>query len=301
MRFNHLLLAILIVAVWGFNFVVVKISMQDISPLALCALRFMLASLPFLFFVKRPKAPFKLIMLYGLFMFALQFSFLFVGMKLGVTAGLASLVVQTQIFFSILLGVLFLKDIPNKWQIIGALVSFAGIALIAVNLGTDVTITGLLFIIAAAIAWSIGNLASKKMGKVDVFSLVVWGSLVAMPPLLILTLTLEGYSNFINIFHHLSWQTAGALFYIVFISGLFGYAAWSWLLNIYSVTTVAPFALLVPIFGILSSALVLNEELQTWKVIAAILVIAGLCINVLWARFIMLKKFEAPPLAEGDA
>jgi len=221
---------------------------------------------------------------FGLVMFSLQFALLFSGMYAGTTAGLASLVLQMQVFFTILLAVVFLAEKPSVWQIVGALVSFSGIGLVASNIGGDVSRYGLLLIVAAAASWGVGSLISKKLGKVDMLALVVWASLVAWPPLLVLSFFLEQGSWRVELISHISWLTIGAIGYMVYPVTLLGFAAWSWLFSRYPAATVAPFTLLVPVFGFAASTLALGEPLFAWKINAAALVIAGLCINLFGPR-----------------
>lgn len=156
--------------------------------------------------------------------------------------------------------------------------------MVATNLGGEISALGLLLIIAAAASWGVGNLFSKKLGKVDRVALVVWGSLVAWPPLLLLSFFLEPNTWSFEAISHLSWITIGAVGYIVYPVTLLGFATWGWLLSHYPAATVAPFTLLVPVFGFASSALVLGEPLYPWKILAAILIIAGLFINLMGAR-----------------
>lgn len=280
----HLLLALLVVLVWGFNFVVIKVGLEEIPPLLLGFARFFLTSIPAVFFIKRPTAPFKMIVWYGLIMFALQFSLLFMGMYAGVTPGLASLLLQLQVFFTVLLAMMFFSEKLRPWQIVGALVSFLGIALVAMNLSGSITFSGFVLVIAAAASWGAGNVISKKIGKVNMVSLVVWGSLIAWPPLLILSFVTEGFDKVFYTVQHLNWLSGGAVLYITYLSTLFSFGVWSWLLLHHPISTIAPFTLLVPVVGILSSALVLGEPLQSWKIFAALLVIAGLCVNLLGPR-----------------
>ncbi len=284
MRLHHIVLAIMVVAIWGFNFVVIKVGLKEIPPILLCALRFFLAAFPAIFFIKRPDAPLRMVVVFGLVMFSLQFALLFSGMYAGTTAGLASLVLQLQVFFTVLLAVVFLAEKPSVWQIVGALVSFSGIGLVAANIGGEVSIYGLILIVAAAVAWGVGSLISKKLGKVDMLALVVWGSFVAWPPLLALSFFMEQGSWNIDVISHLSWLTIGAIGYMVYPVTLLGFAAWSWLFSRYPAATVAPFTLLVPVFGFGTSTLVLGEPLSQWKINAAMLVIMGLCINLFGPR-----------------
>ena len=284
MRLHHMALALLVVAIWGINFVVIKVGLKEIPPILLCALRFFLAAFPAIFFIRRPPVPFYMIIKFGLIMFALQFALLFSGMHAGTTAGLASLLLQIQVFFTVLLAVVFLAERPSVWQIAGALVAFSGIGFVAANIGGEVSAYGLLLIVAAAALWGVGNLMSKQFGKIDMLALVVWSSLIAWPPLLLLSSLMEPDSWRIEVFTHISWLTVGAIGYIVYPVTLLGFAAWSWLLSRYPASTVAPFTLLVPVFGFTASTLLLDEPLQSWKIIAAALVISGLCINLFGPR-----------------
>jgi len=283
----HLLLALLVVVVWGFNFVVIKIGLEEIPPLLLAFARFFLTSIPAVFFIKRPTAPFKMVVYYGLIMFSLQFSLLFTGIYAGVPPGLASLLLQFQVFFTVFLAMIFLGERLRSWQIAGALVSFLGIVLVAMNLDSNFVFSGFVLVIAAAASWGSGNLISKKIGKVNMISLVVWGSLIAWPPLLLLSLFTEGYDQILDTIQHLNWLSSGAVLYITYLATFFCFCAWNWLLHHYPVGIIAPFTLLVPVGGILSSVLVLDEPLQSWKISAALLVIGGVCVNLLGSRIAM--------------
>ena len=289
MPLAHLILILLVITVWGFNFIAIKLALVELPPILLCAFRFFLTSVPAIFFVKRPKVPFKMVLSYGLVMFALQFTLVFMGMFVGVTPGLASLLLQVHVFFSTLLALLFFQEKIHVSQIIGGLLSFLGIGLIGINLEASSTILGFTLIVAAAAAWGAGNVISKKMGKVDVLSLVIWGSFIAWPPLLLLSLFAEGTGPLYSLSHLTLIPTASAL-YIAYLSTLFCYGVWSWMLHRYPLSTVAPFTLAVPVLAMLSSVLVFNEPLQWWKIAAGILVLTGLCVNLLGPR--ILKKFK---------
>ncbi len=286
----HILLTILVVAVWGCNFIFIEYSLTEFPPLFLCALRFFLASVPAIFFIKFPAGNFKLIVYYGLIMFGLQFSFIFLGMNTGMTPGLTSLLIQVQIFFCIFFAAIFLGEKPPIWQVIGALVSFIGIGVVAIHLDNTITLLGFIFIMLAAAAWGLGNLISKKITQTKMITLVVWGSFVACFPLLILSLFVEGPHMISHSFQHVSWLGSLSVLYIVYASTWFGYGAWGWLLNRYPVSSVVPFTLLMPVFGMLSSAIMLGEPLQSWKLIAALFVIVGLCINLLGAKLFVRNK-----------
>lgn len=298
MPIYHLLLTLLVIAIWGANFIFVQLSLNEMSPLLLCAIRFFLASFPAIFFIKPPAVSFKLIALYGLVAFGLQFSLLFIGMHLGVPAGLASILMQVQVFFSIFFAVILLGEQPNIWQTIGAGISFIGIGLVAFHLNRTMTLSGFLLIIAAAAAWGMGNLITKKIGRVNMIALVVWGSLFACLPFFLLSFLFEGRSHFLNSLIHLSWTGGISIFYIVYASTWVGYGVWNWLISRYSVATVSPFTLLVPVFAMFFSVLILHESFQLWKLVAGLLVITGLCVNFLGARFFVTKNLSASASSE---
>lgn len=292
MRPPHLLLALIVVAIWGVNFAIIKLGLREVSPLALGVWRFALAVFPWIFFVKRPDAPIRLIVLYGLLIFAMQFGFLFTGMKVGMSAGLSSLILQLQVFFTIGLSVLLLGERPAFWQLAGALLAFAGVGVVALHVGGDVTMLGLLLLIAAAGSWGGGNVVSKLISQqaaVNMLGLVVWGSLVALPPLAIVALLIDR-ETFLASFTGLDWVSLGSIAYIVYLSTLFCFAAWGTLLGRYPVSTVAPFTLLVPVFGFLGSAMLLGEPLQGWKLAASGLVVAGLCLNLFGPRLFARRR-----------
>ena len=289
MPISHLLLALLVASIWGINFIFVKFSLEVFSPLLLCALRFILASIPAVFFIKPPAVPFKMVILYGLVVFALQFSLVFIGMNVGMTPGMASIIMQAQVFFSLFFAVFFLGEKPNIGQVVAAVIAFTGIGLVAMHFDTNISLLGFICILAAAAALGVGNLITKKMNRVNMMALVVWGCFVASIPTLILSLLIEGPDSIVYSYHHLTWLSTTSLLYIVFVSTWIGYGVWNWLLSRYSVGVVVPFALLVPVFGLLSSVLILGEPFQLWKLVAGLLVISGLYINLLSARIFRLK------------
>lgn len=290
MHLQHIVLAIAVTVIWGFNFVMIKAGLDELPPILLCALRFFFAAFPAAFFIRRPSIDFRQVAAFGFVMFALQFTLLFSGMVAGTTAGLASLLLQVQVFFTILLAVMFLHEKPSVLRIAGAIISFSGIGLVAANLGGDISALGMGLIIAAAASWGTGNLISKRLGKIDMLALVIWGSFVAWPPLLLGSFIFE--QNFWDLegLSGLTWRSAAAVGYNAYPVTLLGFAAWNWLLSHYPAATVAPFSLLVPVFGFASSALVLGEPIHAWKVIAAALIMAGLCINLMGTRIVTRKQ-----------
>jgi O-acetylserine/cysteine efflux transporter len=279
---THLLLALMTVVIWGVNFVVLKLALVEAPPIFLCALRFIFSVLPVIFFIKKPKLPWKSIAQYGFFVFAFQFFFLFTGMHFGVSAGLASAVLQIQVFITIGLSALFLGEKPTLLQIVGACFAFVGMIVVGMHVGTgtDVTWLGLIFVVLAAFSWGYGNIIAKRLNQKNALSLVVWGSLFAIFPLLFLSLVLEGPTRITSFFESMTWVSVFSVFYQAYASTLIGYGIWSWLLVRYPASSVAPLTLLVPIVGMLAAILVLGESLYMWKVWAIIFILGGLSLNV---------------------
>lgn len=283
--FRHLLLALLIVTIWGCNFVAIKLALHDLPPLLLCTVRFVFVAFPAVFFLPRPAVTRRQLLTYGGTMFAGQFAFLFLGMKLGLSAGLTSLILQFQVFVTLALAIGVLKERLHAVQIAGALVAIAGFAIVARHTGGDVTIAGLVCVLLAAVSWGFGNFTSKQLGRVNPLALVAWGSLVVPLPMAAASLVFEGPALIAHSLTHLGGPAILGTAYIVYISTLVAYSLWSWLLARHPASTISPFALLVPVFGLLSSALVLGEPLPAWKLQAGALVLAGLALNVFGPRF----------------
>ena len=275
-----MLLALLTVTIWGSNFVAIKLALHDLPPLLLVAVRFIFVAVPAVFFLKRPAVPLRHLLVYGFTMFAFQFGFMFLGMKLGVSAGLASLILQFQVFVTLGLAVVFLRETISFLQITGALTAGAGFFLVGMHTGGDVTTAGFACLLLAAVSWGIGNLTSKRLGKVNPLALVVWGSLPVIPTMVTASLIFEGPDLIIHSLTHVGLTAVLCTAYTVYFSTLVAYSLWSWLLARHPATAVTPFALLVPVSGMLSSALLLGEPLPGWKLAAATLVVAGLSLNI---------------------
>lgn len=277
----HLTLALLTMLIWGLNFVIVKLGLATLPPLLFSALRFFLSAFPLVFFVKRPAISTNLLVRWGATQFALQFGFLFIGMHLGMPAGLTSLVIQIQAFLTIALSVIFLGERPRALQIAGAVVSLAGLVVAGCFMESKASLIGFCLVLAAGCSWGSANFMTRRMGKVDPFSLVIWGSLVAVGPLTLCSLFFEGPAAIVAAYHEANWVSVGAVLYQAYANTLFGYAIWAYLIARYPSAIIAPLPLLVPIVGMASGVLVLGESMPGWKWLAAVLVLAGLVLNQL--------------------
>ena len=279
-----MLLALAVVAVWGTNFVVIKFALGTLPPLLLATLRFALAFAPAALFVARPAAPWRVLALYGVLIGAGQFGLLFIALRADITPGLASLVVQTQVFFTIGLAMALAGERVRGFQVTALALAGAGLAVIVLNTSASTTPLGLALVLLAALAWAAGNLVAKRAGRVDMLGFMVWSSLFAVPPLLALSLWLEGPAAIAQGVANAGWGTWTAVAWQSVGNTLFGYGAWAWLLARHPAATITPMALLVPVFGLGASAVVLGEALPGWKLAATALVLAGLALNILWPR-----------------
>ncbi|HEY4106172.1 MAG TPA: EamA family transporter [Polyangiaceae bacterium] len=282
-------LALVVTAIWGFNFVVIKVGTDDVPPLLLAALRFVFVALPAVFFVRRPRAPWLLVAGYGLFLGVGEFGLLFAAIKLGAPVGLSSLILQSQAFFTALLASLFLAERFTLRSAIGMLVAALGLALIGVQQDRPGAWGGhfalaLAMLIAAAAMWAVANILARRIGNVGSLNLLIWSSLVSPAPLLLLSFFIDGPRAMLGALRALSWLSVGALVYLVVLSTLVGYGTWNHLIVKHGAGKVAPFSMLVPIFGISSGALFLGERFTAFHAVAATLVVAGLALHALGRR-----------------
>lgn len=296
---RHFVLALLVVAVWGTNFVVIKLGLAHLPPLLFAALRFTFALLPAVFFLPRPAVPWRKLAAYGLLIGVGQFGVLYLAMRGHITPGLASLVVQTQVFFTIGLAMRGSGEVVRPFQWVALLLAAAGIVVIASHTsgshtGGDTTVAGVLMVLFAALSWAGGNIVSRAAGRVNMLAYVVWTSAFAVPPLFVLSWCFEGSAAIEAGLRQADAVTWASVLWQSVGNTLFGYAAWGWLLARHPAATITPMALLVPVFGMAASAWWLGESLPAWKLVAAGLVMAGLALNLLWPRWRRANKHRSP-------
>lgn len=292
MSLPHALLALAVMAVWGTNFVVMRVGLDHLPPLLFATLRFALVVFPAVLFLPRPAAPWGRLACYGLAIGVGQFGLLFVALKQGLSPGLASLVMQAQVFYTIGLSMLSTGERLRGFQWGALALSVAGIAVIASNGGGEATPLGLTLALVAAFGWAVGNTIQRRDAGANMLAYVVWSSLFAVPPLALLSLAVEGWPAIEAGLRAADAATWATVIWQAVGNSLFGYTAWGWLLGRYPAATVAPMSLLVPIFGIGASVWWLGEPLQVWKIGAGLLVLAGLALNLLWPRFV--ARLAAP-------
>ncbi len=284
MPMKDLLLALVVVVVWGVNFVVIKVGLHGVPPMLLGALRFAVAAVPAVFFVKRPQVAWRWLFAYGITISFGQFAFLFSAMYVGMPAGLASLVLQAQAFFTLIFARWFLSERMRAQNIVGLLVAAAGLLVIALQGGHAMTPIGFVLTLCAAASWALGNIVAKRVGKVDLVGFVVWASLIPPLPFVALSYAFEGRERIAAALSGIGPSSIFAVAYLAFAATLLGYGLWSRLLSRHPVGAVAPFSLLVPIVGLASASLLLHEALSTAQMAGAALVMAGLAASVFGER-----------------
>jgi O-acetylserine/cysteine efflux transporter len=274
----HIALAVLCMMIWGVTFIFIKLGLDHFPPLTFAALRFALASLPFLPFYRSPGVAWRWIIGIGLFLGVGQFGLLFTGMRLGMPPGLTSIVVQTQAFFTVLFAVVVLKERPRWQNLAGLALAFAGVLVIAGYLG-PIPLLPFLLVIGGAMSWGVSNILTRMAGSDDPLRLIVWASLVSPVPLLALSWAVDGQAAIIGSIESVDWVALVSLAVVAFGATNIAFALWSFLLRTHRAALVAPFALLVPLFGMSASALVFGEKLDASKLIGAALIVLGMAAN----------------------
>lgn len=300
MTLLHIALAILVTFIWGVNFTFIAWALESFPPLMLTALRFFFTAVPLVLFLKPPKFN-RTLFIYAIGTFVMQYAFVFTAMHLGASAGLTALLLQVQIFITVLLAYVILGEPVSRMQIMGMLVGVLGLGVIALNLGGDMPLVGFICILIAAIGWSFGNIASKqastqqstsnistalpvnsnnkasnRTSALSALSLVVWGGLIACIVLTLSSLLFENEAWTLATFTEASFQSWLSLGFIVYVSTLIGFGLWAHLLSQNIASKVMPFALLVPVFGMTTSVLLIGEVVTWWKMLAMVLILSGL-------------------------
>lgn len=279
MRKHHIALAVAVTAVWGLNFVLIEVGLEHFPPLLLTALRFGLSAFPAIFFVRRPGVAWKWVIAFGLVLGAVKYGLLHTGMRWGMPAGLSSLVLQVQTVFTTVFATMLLRERPGRRRLTGLAIALGGIVVAAVARGDSAPAGAFAMIIAAAAAWGIANVITRKASPRHLLSWMVWISAVPVLPLLALSLLVEGPRADLAALAAIDLPGIGAIAYAAGVSTLFGFGAWGYLISRYDATAVAPYSLLVPFFGMTSAWLFLGETVTVPSIIAAVLVVGGIAVS----------------------
>ena len=296
LRSKDLLLILTVIVVWGVNFAVIKVGVADVPPLLLGGLRFLLAAFPAVLFLRAPKVPLRLYILYGMTISVGQFSLLFTAIHMGMPTGLASLVLQSQAFFTMVFAAFWLKEQWRANQLAGLVLAAGGLVLIGSAHGLSMPLAGFMLTIGAAAMWACGNIVTRAVGRygpMNQLAFVVWASLVPPLPLLLLSAWLEGPQAMATALTHFSGTAFAALAYLAWAATLFGYGVWTALLSRYPANRIAPFSLLVPVVGLTTGWLVFGEVLKPVHFAGGALLMAGLFVNLFGARLFARLKWQA--------
>jgi O-acetylserine/cysteine efflux transporter len=275
----HLALVLFVVIIWGLTFVATRWALDDFSPPQLTAMRFLIAAVPALV-LARPPVPWRTFIPVGLTLFLGQFLLQFFGIALGMPPGLAAVVVQTQALFTILFAALALGERPSRREWTGTALAFAGLALIGLTVGHDLTVAGLALCALSAVSWGVGNVLVKRLPPVDMLPLMVWLSVIPPLPSLALSLALDGPHALATALIASSWLGRASVLYIGVIATVLGYAFWGALLRRYPAATVTPFALLIPFVAAYASSLAFGERFGPVRLAGMALVLLGLAVIV---------------------
>lgn len=297
MKARHLLLAISITAIWGVNFSVIKLGLTTVDPFILAGIRFTLCALPAIFFIPKPDVQWRYIIGYGLVFGIGLWGIVNLGIKSGLSAGIASLVLQFSAFFTIVLGSWIFKESISRFQYAGMGLALCGLLNILSIVDGTVTTVGLILVLLGAVAWSAANVINKKAKTTQVFAFLVWSSAFSPIPLFALDYAVNGSTGYYALVNQLDYRAVLSILFQVYPNTLFGYWVWNSLLKRYPVSTVAPLSLLVPVFGLLGSVMIFNESLSVNKIVAVVLIVSGLGVGLYGQRVLsaVLKRSDRCP------
>ncbi|MBD9423134.1 EamA family transporter [Achromobacter sp. ACM04] len=285
--------ALAVVVIWGTNFVAMKVGMRGLSPMLLGALRFALAAFPLILFVRAPRLPWRWVAAYGLVQGLGQFGLLFTALKFGMPAGMASLVIQTQAFFTLLLAAPILHERAQRHHWIGLGVAALGLAVIAGGRGEgpgQMTMVGFVLTLGGAFMWAVSNiivrLASRKSPGYDPFAFIAWSSAAPVLPFLLLAVLIDGWQPVVGMIVNIGWGEILSVLYLAVLATLVAYTLWTQLLTRHAAAKIAPFSLLVPVVGLWAASVAFGERLETLQWVGVACVLAGLLFNQLGGRWL---------------
>jgi O-acetylserine/cysteine efflux transporter len=272
------LLAALVATIWGFNFVVIDWGMADVPPLLFVAIRFTAVVLPAIFFIRRPDAPWRSILAVGVFMSLGQFGFLYVAMSAGMPPGLAALVLQAQVVFTIVIAAGVLREVPTVAQAAGVALGVVGLVIVGLGRGGHVPLTALALCLLGALSWGIGNVVSRATRVPGGLSLTVWSALVVPVPLLALSLVIDGPAAVTSALAGFGWPAAMSTLYTAGLASLVGYGIFNSLLARWPSSAVVPWVLLAPVVAMASAWAILGQRPNAAEVGGGVLLLAGVLV-----------------------
>ncbi|MFJ3959008.1 EamA family transporter [Arthrobacter sp. NPDC090010] len=279
MKSRHVLCALLVALIWGVNFVAIEVGLHDVPPLVLAALRFALVAFPLILVVRRPAVSWRVIAGVGLFMSAGHLGFIYLAMHLGLPSGLAPLILQSQVLFTVLLAALLLGERPSRPQLAGVLLGLVGLGIVVLGRGVSADVLPLFLGLAGGLSWGLGNVVSRSARGADPFALVVWSAAVVPVPLLALEVLLDGPAVPVQAVLSMTPLAWGSTLFTVLVSTLLAFTLWNGLLQKYPAARVAPFTLLVPPVAMLAGWLVFGEVPGTWELLGGAVLLGGVALS----------------------
>ncbi|MCL2892993.1 EamA family transporter [Brenneria tiliae] len=293
-----LFIGFLVTVLWGGNFAVIELGLRDLDPFILTFLRFTFCALPLVFFIKRPAGISLFSMaLYGIIFGVGLWWVVNFAMFNGLSAGLSSVFLQFSAFFTIFLSCFFLGEKINKVHLLGIITAVAGLLMIINFSGQESTVKGIFFVIIAALSWAVCNIIVKITKPANMISFVVWSSLFSAPAVLVMTVCVKGWGGILSIPDDITIGSAFSVLFQAYVTTIIGYMIWNNLMKKYPATEVAPLSLFVPISGVITSYIFLNERLSVQQLISVMIVIVGIFIflnSVRIINFINSKKKISP-------
>ncbi len=271
---------------WGLSFVAIKAGLESFTPFTLVALRFLLAGFPLVLFYQRPSIPLPRLIAYSFSIGVLQYGLMFLAIHLRLPAGLSSVLIQFQVYITILLAWFFYREKVSAVQIFGFTISAAGLIVIGYEYMLGADVIGFALILLSALFWSLGNILMKSFSISDFAGFIAWTSFISAIPLAALALLVDGPQSIVQQISQVSWRSVAALFFMAFLATQLAFTLFSKMMLKYPANRVMPFATLVPIYGLSSNAFFLDERLSNYQIAGSLLVISGLVVTVVLARYL---------------
>jgi len=272
------LLAVLVMVIWGVNFLAIEWGLRDVPPLLFAALRFGAVLVPAIFLVARPQVSWWTLAGIGLFMSAGQFGFVYAAMEAGLPPGIAALVLQAQVVFTIVIAAGVLRELPTPVQALGIVVAACGLATVAAGRGGEVTVTALLLCLAGAFSWAIGNVIARAAKAPGGLGITVWSALFVPVPLLAVSLLVEGPGRVSDALGGLGWEAIASTVFTAGVSSLLGYGIFNSLLARNPAHLVVPWVLVVPPVAMVAAWIAFGDRPNTAELTGGAVMLLGVLV-----------------------
>ncbi|EKO3428503.1 EamA family transporter [Vibrio fluvialis] len=262
MQGRDLLLIISVMAIWGFNFSMIKLGVSEMDPLLIAAARFFCATFPIIFFVRKPNVQWRYLMAYGLVFGTGIWGMASCSITFGLSSGMASVLLQTDVLTTVLVGVLLYKEVISARMAAGIVVSVVGLVVSIIYTNGNVTLAGVVFIMISAICWPLAGVIVRKSGTRSAFAFNIWGMLFAPLPLVALSVAMNGWDVLSTTYQQWNSNAWISVLFQAYPTTVFGYWVWNKMVLKYPMSQLAPMTLLVSVFALLSGYAIYDEQLS---------------------------------------